>query len=158
MLVVDNAGRDDEACVSDLITLEVRHSGLSGIVIWGLHRDTSELCVIRLPVVSQGALPRGPATTRRAGTGRARLRAIWDHLVTGDDFVLADDGVLCLPLDRAADIAEPASRIRDTERRQTARMNLGDSLRDQARFSGCLAVRAGWHDVPPVPPFHRRSS
>ena len=60
MLVVDNAGRDDEACVGDLITLEVRHAGLSGIVIWGLHRDTSELRTIRLPVFSQGALPAGP--------------------------------------------------------------------------------------------------
>ena len=64
--------------------------------------------------------------------------------MTRDDFALADDeGVQFLPLDRAADIAEPASTIRDTERHQTAPMNLGDSFRDQARFSDYLAARDG---------------
>src|ERR1700736_3560021 len=38
VLVVDNAGRLDEACVGDLVTLEVQKAGLQGIVIWGLHR------------------------------------------------------------------------------------------------------------------------
>jgi regulator of RNase E activity RraA len=56
--------------------------------------------------------------------------------------VLADDdGVLFLPLDRAADIAALAATIRDTERRQAARMNLGDSFRDQVQFSHYLATR-----------------
>ncbi|MFD8006503.1 hypothetical protein [Streptomyces mirabilis] len=62
--------------------------------------------------------------------------------------MLADDGVLSLPLDRAADIAEPASTIKDTKRHQAARMNLGDSFRDQTRFSEHLAARVrGQHDV-----------
>ena len=60
VLVVDNGGRADEACVGDLIAFETRNAGLSGIVIWGLHRDTSELRTIRLDVFSQGALPAGP--------------------------------------------------------------------------------------------------
>ena len=55
--------------------------------------------------------------------------------------MLADDGVLFLPLDRAADVAELASTIKDTKRHQAARMNLGDSFRDQARFSDYLAAR-----------------
>lgn len=33
VLVVDNDGRDDEACVGDLVTLEARHAGIAGIVI-----------------------------------------------------------------------------------------------------------------------------
>jgi 4-hydroxy-4-methyl-2-oxoglutarate aldolase len=56
VLVVDNGGRTDEACVGDLVTLEVRTADLAGIVIWGLHRDTSELLEIGLPVFSLGAL------------------------------------------------------------------------------------------------------
>jgi regulator of RNase E activity RraA len=142
VLVVDNAGREDEACVGDLIALEVRHAGLSGIVIWGLHRDTSELRTIRLPVFSQGAFPAGPQRLDAREPDALTSARFGDHTATRDDFVLADDdGVLFLPLDRAADIAELASTIRDTERNQAARMNLGDSFRDQARFSDYLAAR-----------------
>ena len=46
VLIVDNGGRDDEACVGDLIALEARLAGLSGIVIWGRHRDTAQLRAI----------------------------------------------------------------------------------------------------------------
>lgn len=60
VLVVDNGGRQDEACVGDLVTLEASRAGLAGILIWGLHRDTTELRTIRLPVFSQGTLPVGP--------------------------------------------------------------------------------------------------
>src|SRR5688572_30097200 len=60
VLVVDNDGRKDEACVGDLITLEVAKAGLSGIIIWGLHRDTPELLEIGLPVFSLGTMPTGP--------------------------------------------------------------------------------------------------
>ena len=60
VLVVDNGGRTDEACVGDLVTLEVGNAGLAGIVIWGLRRDTQELLEIGLPVLSLGTLPTGP--------------------------------------------------------------------------------------------------
>jgi hypothetical protein len=35
VLVVDNGGRLDEACVGDLVVLEAQAAGLEGIVIWG---------------------------------------------------------------------------------------------------------------------------
>jgi 4-hydroxy-4-methyl-2-oxoglutarate aldolase len=39
VLVVDNDGRRDDACVGDLIAAEARLAGLSAVVVWGLHRD-----------------------------------------------------------------------------------------------------------------------
>src|SRR6267378_5006373 len=60
VLVVDNGGRLDEACVGDLVALEVKTAGLAGIVIWGLHRDTTDLVDIGLPCFSLGALSTGP--------------------------------------------------------------------------------------------------
>jgi regulator of RNase E activity RraA len=144
VLVVDNGGRDDEACVGDLVTLEAAQAGLAGIIIWGLHRDSRELRTIRLPVFSQGALPGGPQRLGRQPTDATTSAHVGEHQVTTDGFVLGDgdgDGVLFLPLDRAAEIAEVAATIRDTERRQAASMRTGTSLRTQTRFTEFLAAR-----------------
>lgn len=99
---------------------------MSGIVIWGLHRDTAELITIRLPVFSLGALPVGPQRLDPRDSAALASAACGPYSVTADDFVLGDDdGVLFIPWDRAADVAEVAATIRDTERAQAARMHLG---------------------------------
>src|SRR5690349_15748069 len=60
VLVVDNGGRTDEACVGDLAVLEAGSAGLAGLAVWGLHRDSAELLEIGLPVFSYGCYPPGP--------------------------------------------------------------------------------------------------
>ena len=60
VLVVDNGGRLDEACVGDLVVLEAQAASLEGMVVWGLHRDTGDIRAIGLPVFSLGARPNGP--------------------------------------------------------------------------------------------------
>lgn len=143
VMVVDNGGRLDEACVGDLITLEASRAGLSGIVIWGLHRDTQELRTIRLPVFSLGALPVGPQRLDPMDALVLSSANVGEHSVTADDFVLGDDdGVLFVPLDHARTVAELAASIRDTERQQAARMQLGTSFRRQARFDEYLTARS----------------
>ncbi|RHA38817.1 RraA family protein [Cellulomonas rhizosphaerae] len=142
VLVVDNDGRTDEACVGDLVALEVAKSGLAGIVIWGQHRDTPQLRSIAVPVFSLGAFPNGPERLDAQPADALTRASCGAHTVTVDDVVLADDdGVILLPADRAAEIAEVAARIRDTERRQAARMQLGTSLREQTAFGDYLAAR-----------------
>jgi len=142
VLVVDNAGRDDEACVGDLVAVETQLAGMVGIVIWGLHRDTRELRTIGLPVFSQGALPAGPQRLDAQPTDALTAARIGEHTVTGDDFILGDDdGVLFLPLDRASEIAQLATTIRDTELHQAARLRDGITLRDQLRFTEYLQAR-----------------
>ncbi|PPF74925.1 RraA family protein [Pseudoclavibacter sp. Z016] len=142
VLVVDNGGRLDEACVGDLITLEAAGAGLAGILIWGLHRDTSELRTIGLPILSLGALPPGPAAVEPQRNDALHSAQVGEHTVTTDNFVLADDdGALFLPLSHADELAELATAIRDTERRQAALMHTGTTLREQMHFSDYLDRR-----------------
>lgn len=148
VLVVDNDGRQDEACVGDLVTLEASRAGLSGIVIWGLHRDTAELQSIRLPVFSLGTLPAGPQRLDKQDALALSSATCGQHAVTAEDFALADnDGVIFIPLDRASDVAELAAKIRDTERYQAARMRLGTTFRNQSRFDEYLAARRSGVDI-----------
>jgi len=144
VLVVDNGGRVDEACVGDLIALEARDAGLAGIVIWGLHRDTADIEAIGLPVFSMGSIPAGPLSLRDTPSGALASATVGEWAVTSDDIVLADeDGVLFIPAARSGEIFAAAEAIRDTERRQAARIRSGTSLRAQVRFADYLTARAG---------------
>lgn len=142
VLVIDNGGRTDEACVGDLIALEAHSAGVSGIVIWGLHRDTAQLREIALPIVSLGATPFGPR--RVPPGGRAMRSAFFDGAaVTESDLVIGDDdGVVFVAPDRRAEVLELAAQIQLVEGAQAERMRGGVSLREQLDFSGYRARQA----------------
>jgi regulator of RNase E activity RraA len=142
VLVIDNGGRCDEACIGDIILLEGKAAGLAGFVIWGLHRDARELQEIAFPVFSMGALPTGPQRLHPRPADIFTRAMFGTHAITGDDYVVADEnGVLFLPLDRIAAIAEAATSYRDTEARQLRAMREGRSYRGQTRFAEYLARR-----------------
>lgn len=124
VLVIDNGGCNDEACVGDLLALRARGAGLAGIVIWGMHRDTAQLREIRLPLFSLGAYP---ARLERAATEpdspAASTVLCGAHTLSTEDFVLGDDdGVIFVPLAAADEVAAYARRIRDDERLRALKM------------------------------------
>jgi regulator of RNase E activity RraA len=142
VLVVDNGGRLDEACVGDLVVLEAQASGLEGLVIWGLHRDTADLRAIGLPVFSLGSIPTGPQRLHVCPHDALESVTVGDWAVGREDLVLGDDdGVLFVPAVRAVDLFTLAETIRDTERRQAERIRAGVSLRSQVQFASYLAQR-----------------
>ena len=106
IMVVDNGGRLDEACVGDLMVLEAERAGLAGMVIWGLHRDTTQLREIGLPVFSLGSCPYGPRRVPPAG--RRMASAVLDGVVVGEgDHVFADDdGVLVVASAHVTELVE----------------------------------------------------
>ena len=143
VLVVDNSGRRDEACVGDLIVLETKLAGLAGIVIWGLHRDTQELLEIGLPLFSLGGCPTGPLRLDPREDGALVSACVGSWKVGTNDVAMGDlNGVLFLPAARGEEIAMIARSIRDTEHAQAEKMRSGVSLRAQLRFADFLVRRS----------------
>jgi 4-hydroxy-4-methyl-2-oxoglutarate aldolase len=143
VLVVDNGGRTDEACVGDLAVLEGRAAGVVGVVVWGLHRDTADLVEIGLPVFSYGSFPPGPVRLDDREPAALDSARVGEYLLTTADVVVGDDdGVLFVPGEAADRVLETAYRIRETERAQAERVRQGDTLRRQTAFDDYLTRRS----------------
>lgn len=143
VLVVDNAGRLDEACLGDLVVLDAVAAGIAGVVIWGLHRDTADLRAIGIPVFSLGALPTGPQRLDPREPDALERALLGEVAASRDDIVFADDdGVLLVAAERIGDVLAAAEAIAATERRQADLIRGGASLRDHVSFDAFLAARA----------------
>jgi 4-hydroxy-4-methyl-2-oxoglutarate aldolase len=143
VLVVDNAGRTDEACVGDLTVLEARAAGVAALVVWGLHRDTPELREIGFPLFSYGTCPAGPMRLDSREPEALSSARFGEHLITSGDVVFADDdGVVFVPAERVDEVLDAARAIWQVEREQASRIAAGETLRAQTSFDEYLSRRA----------------
>ena len=142
VLVIDNAGRSDESCIGDLTVLEVQAGGLAGVVLWGLHRDTTELLAIKVPVFSYGTSPAGPQRLDAREPETFVVARFGLHTVTAEDFVFADDdGALFVSRERLEEILTVARTIGETERIQADAVRAGRMLHQQLQFADYLEKR-----------------
>ena len=143
VLVVDNAGRLDEACVGDLTVLEARAAGIAALVVWGVHRDTPELREIDVPLFSYGTYPAGPLRLDPQEPEALSSARFGEHVITSDDIVFADDdGALFVPADRVDEVLGAARGIFQVEREQASRITVDETLRAQTSFDLYLSRRA----------------
>ncbi len=142
ILVIDNEGRDDEACIGDLVVLEAKNAGIKAIVVWGLHRDTSDLLQIGLPVFSYGAYPAGPARLDLREPEALENARFDSFAVTKLDTAFLDaDGVVFVETSNVEQVLGVAQTIREKERQQAESATHGKSLRDQFQFQDYLKQR-----------------
>jgi regulator of RNase E activity RraA len=142
VLVIDNGGRRDEACIGDLVALETKSAGLSGIVVWGLHRDSPEIVTIGLPVFSLGTSPTGPLRLDSREDQTFSSARVGPWTVGADDIAIGDEnGVIFVPRERAEAVDASAHAIRAKELAQAGAVRRGISLRSQLKFSEFLAER-----------------
>jgi 4-hydroxy-4-methyl-2-oxoglutarate aldolase len=143
VLVIDNEGRLDEGCIGDLAAGEAREAGLSGVIVWGLHRDTVALLALGIRLWSFGTCPAGPVEMReRSPKALVSARLGAQLLVTRDDMVFADDdGVVVVEASKVDRVIEAAKDIATRESAHATRLLAGERLRDQFKLDAYLAQR-----------------
>jgi len=143
VLVIDNGGRLDEACIGDLTVLEARGADLSGMIVWGAHRDTAELVRIGFPVFSYGTLPAGPTRLDARDEQAFGPIRFGPFEVGAGDLVFADeDGVLFVDAAKRDKVLSAARSVYETERAQADQVLAGRSLAVQLDMEGYVAERA----------------
>ena len=91
VLLIDDEGSREQACIGDLTVLEMQAAGLGGVVVWGSHRDHRELLEIGFPVFSLGRRANGPLAALAARHNALGHAHCGDGIARPSDAIFGDD-------------------------------------------------------------------
>lgn len=136
VVVIDNAGRDDCTVWGDIMATTAHLRGIEGTVIDGVCRDVPVVLESGYPVFSKGYY-------MRTGKDRVYVDAVnvpvqlSDIQVFPGDIILGDDsGVVVIPKDRAAEVAEIAEMIDAKEQEILELVRAGHTLKEARQITG----------------------
>jgi 4-hydroxy-4-methyl-2-oxoglutarate aldolase len=114
VLVIDGGSGRDTALLGDILVYAARLRGLAGIVLQGLVRDSAALAAQGLPVFASGATARGPVK-ETLGPVQVPIQCGGVLVRPGDLVAGDDDGVVVVPREQAAAVAERLRVIHERE-------------------------------------------
>lgn len=137
VLVVD-AGHDASgALFGAIMATDAGHRGIAGLVTDGAVRDAADLAELRFPAFARRITPR-VGTNRRVGQTRETI-SCGGIVVRPGDYVLGDrDGVVVIPRERAAEIADAVEAIKAKEAGYRERLATGERVADIIGFRALL--------------------
>lgn len=132
VIVIDNGGAP-VSTFGGMASYAARLKGIAGLVVDGACRDREEIVAFGFPVFSRYVVP-------TPGKTRIKVDAIGEVIVCGGvrvrpgDVVVADgSGVLVIPAEAAAGIADQAERFAADDRQAMKEMDGGLSFKDALR-------------------------
>lgn len=136
VVVIDNAGRTDCTVWGGIMTQVASYKEVAATVIHGVCRDVAVTAATDYRIWSSGSFV-------RTGKDRVRVREVQQPLLVDgvtirpDDIVCADeDGVVVVPVERAAEVADVAARVESVESAIVATVRAGATLAEARRAHG----------------------
>ena len=135
VIVVDAGGDLTNALIGEIMVGEAKLKGLGGIVINGAIRDSAVIRKDGFPVFAAGVTHRGPY---KDGPGEINVPIAIDGMVIepGDLVIGDDDGLLCVPYDRAEHLLAAARQKQEIEAVMVA--EIADGTQDNAWIDAAL--------------------
>lgn len=130
VLVIDNSGRTDVACMGDLQSLAAKLRGLSGAVIDGACRDVDQIRDVGFPMFTRGVVPM---------TARGRIQQdafnvmvqVGGVQVRPGDWIIGDgSGVVVIPQEHLEEVARASEAIVDREEKMAEMVRQGKSIHE----------------------------
>jgi 4-hydroxy-4-methyl-2-oxoglutarate aldolase len=136
VILVACDGFQATAAIGDLVAGMMKNKGVAAFVTDGMARDRSGIVAAGLPLFAAGITPNSPA---RNGPGTVGTPIVIGEVAASPgDIVVGDaDGVVIVPLARAAEVADRLDAIRAAEAQAEARVR--DGATDPPGLAAILA-------------------